>query len=663
MSHEIRTPLNGVIGMANLLSSTQLDVRQDRLVANLSRSGQALLAIINDILDFSKIEAGRLELFEVDFDPREVIADVADLFCERCTAKGLELVYFVGEDVPEKLKGDPGRVRQILVNLVGNAMKFTERGEILIELGIVKSEAESLVLSFAVEDTGIGIAPEKRSQVFQSFRQVDDSMTRSRGGTGLGLAISRQLVEMMGGAIGLESELGRGSRFHFTIRCNRSAQDKRTERKLDRPLRVLATDGNAVSAHVQSMYFALWGIDATFANTAAEAEAYWDAAVTGGQNFDAVIVDLKGLAEAGIALGRKIRDDRRGQTSDVIFLIGMDRFVADKSLDAIDAIATLSKPVRPSELFNALAAVASGARKSGISEFYVRRTGHGAMPFFNARILVAEDNPVNQDVATGVLENMGCKVVTAPNGAVAARLLAQEKFDLVLMDCEMPEMDGFEATRRIRKLEGMTSALENDGERRRTPIVALTAHALADIRDRCLAAGMDDFLVKPFDEWQMGEALRRWIGKCEREPTEIERKRATRRFVAPVAVVEESPIDRASLDNVTAFRGPNGSVLLQRVVTRFSDTAPSLVASLKEKHQADAAEDMWRIAHTLKSSSAALGAIRLSKICAEIEAQGKTNGVGPVGPLLEPLETELAAALKSLAAIVGERHESVAAVG
>ncbi len=235
MSHEIRTPLNGVIGMANLLSSTALDARQGHLVANVSRSGQALLTIINDILDFSKIEAGRLELFDVDFDPREVVADVADLFCERCTSKGLELVYFVAEDVPDKLRGDPGRIRQILVNLVGNAMKFTERGEILIELGVAKSEPDELTLSFAIEDTGIGISPEKRSQVFQSFRQVDGSMTRSRGGTGLGLAISRQLVELMGGAIGVESEFGRGSRFHFTIHCKRSAEaQKRAERKLER---------------------------------------------------------------------------------------------------------------------------------------------------------------------------------------------------------------------------------------------------------------------------------------------------------------------------------------------------------------------------------------------------------------------------------------------
>jgi CheY-like chemotaxis protein len=407
----------------------------------------------------------------------------------------------------------------------------------------------------------------------------------------------------------------------------------------------------------------MWGIDATMATTALEAEKLWNEALAAGQGFDAVILDLKGLAESGVDLARKIRSDMRGKRAEVIFLIGMDRFVADKSLDEIDAVATLSKPVRPSEMFNALMAVAVGARNQGVSSFFVQRNTRSAMPYFNARILCAEDNPVNQDVVIGILENMGIKVVTAPNGAVAARLMAQEKFDAVLMDCEMPEMDGFEATRRIRQLEAMTGELA-DGKAQHTPIIALTAHALADIRDRCIDAGMDDFLVKPFDEAQMGQTLRRWIGPLEREATDTERRRAARRFVrSGEAPPEEAAIDMSVLDSVSAFKGANGGVLLNRVIARFNDTAPNLVAQLHEKFDAGAGEELWRIAHTLKSSSAALGAKRLSKRCAEIEALAKANGVSAVAPLLETLNGELAAALKGLHAITGESNESAAAVG
>ena len=668
MSHEIRTPLNGVIGMANLLSSTSLDARQSRLVGNLARSGQALLAIINDILDFSKIEAGHLELFDVEFDPREIIAEVTDLFCERCVAKGLELVYFVAEDVPERMRGDSGRVRQILVNLVGNAVKFTEQGEILIELAVAESGKNEVLLSFAVEDTGIGIAPEKCPQVFESFRQVDDSMTRSRGGTGLGLAISRQLVELMGGTIGVESEIGRGSRFHFTLRCKCSSEstEPRPARQLERSLRTLAVDTNAVSARVLSAYLTLWGLDATFAKTVEEAEAVWESAAAKGNGFDVVILDIKGLAEAGIELGRKIRADRRGTPAEIALLIGMDRFVADKSLETVDAIATLTKPIRPSELFNSLAAVASGSHKDGRAPFYVRRAARVEMPYFKARILLAEDNPVNQEVATGILKNMGCQVVTAPNGAVAARLPAAEKFDLILMDCEMPELDGFEATKRIRQIEKLAGEREGGaGQCARTPIIALTAHALASVRQKCLAAGMDDFLTKPFDEMQITAALRRWIGSLEGVPAEAEHTCAPQ-YDGPLAsqiTPEDFAIDRETLDSVSAFKGAGGQALLKRVVSRFVDTAPGLAVSLRQKCDEENLEDLWRVAHSLKSSAAALGAKRLSKCCGEIETLAREGGAAHLPALLISLDAELASALRGLTVIVGECDEPVALRG
>src|SRR5205807_6214860 len=275
MSHEIRTPMNGVVGTANLLATTPLNDRQTQLVHNLVGSGQALLGIINDILDLSKIEAGHFELAEVDFDPRELIAEITDLFSERCTSKGIEFIYFVAEDVPHRLTGDPARLRQVLINLVGNAIKFTERGEILVELSLTDSTQQHATLHCSVTDTGVGIDPEQRAKIFEAFYQVDGSMTRSRGGTGLGLSIVKELVTLMGGDVGVESELGRGSRFWFTARLDRSDDAlaaTRRPRALERPWRALAVDANAVSAEVMSRYFTSWRIDAWICASAAEAE-------------------------------------------------------------------------------------------------------------------------------------------------------------------------------------------------------------------------------------------------------------------------------------------------------------------------------------------------------------------------------------------------------
>ncbi len=615
MSHEIRTPMNGILGMANLLAASTLGERQRRLVASLSGSGQALLAIINDILDFSKIEAGRFELFESDFDPRDVLAEVAAVFCERCAAKNLELVYFIAEDVPSRLRGDPVRLRQVIINLVGNAIKFTERGEVLLEVTIAQREEGNVVLSVSVEDTGIGIEASKRDKVFESFHQVDNSITRSRGGSGLGLTISKQLVELMGGKIGVESEVGRGSRFYFTVRCGAREKGETALRRLAKPVRVLLVDTNAVSAHVMSLYLGSWNADVAAATTAEKAIETVAEARASHRPFDAAIVDAKGLGNAGVALAHRLHDE--GAAIPVVLLIGMDVTLSDEALDGVGAVDMFTKPARPNDLFEVLNAIAQGEGSGETARKATKRNAQSRRPQFDAHILVAEDNPVNQDVAVGPLQSLGCRVVTAPNGRSAVQSFAQEKFDLILMDCEMPIVDGLEATKRIRQLEELEKA--RGGMAARIPIIALTAHALADIHESCLGAGMDDFLTKPFDEAQ--SPPRRWIASLER--TAVERYET-------VAKPLPATIDTVAIAAIRAMDSKRGDTLLKNVVTKFRATSPALVATIREKSASGDAETVWRTAHSLKSSAGALGAKLLAQHCATIETAAREKGIDGV---------------------------------
>ena len=647
MSHEIRTPMNGILGMANLLASGNLSEHQRRLVTSLTGSGQALLAIINDILDFSKIEAGRFELFESDFDPRDVLAEVAAVFCERCAAKNLELVYFIAEDVPSQLRGDPVRLRQVIINLVGNALKFTERGEILLEMTVAQRQQGDMVLSVSVKDTGIGIEASKRDKVFESFHQLDNSITRSRGGSGLGLTISKQLVELMGGKIGVESEVGRGSRFFFTVRCGAPDKGATSPRLLSKRLRVLLADANAASARVMSLYLASWNADVVAAATADNAAEAVAEALASRQPFDAAIVDVKGLGDAGITLAHQLRGGPAA--TPVVLLIGMDGSLSDEALDGVGAVDMFTKPSRPNDLFEVLNVIAQGEVRNATARKTAKRSAQSRRPQFDAHILVAEDNPVNQEVAEGLLQALGCRVVTAPNGQSAIESFARDKFDLILMDCEMPVVDGIEATKRIRQLEALEKA--QGGKATRIPIVALTAHALADIHESCLAAGMDDFFTKPFDEAQIVGALRRWIGPLEREA-------AAQSEAADKPV--PATIDTAAITAIRAMDSKGGDALLKSVVTKFLATSPALVATIREKFASGDAEAVWRSAHSLKSSASALGAKLLAQHCANIEAGAREKGVDAVKDLIPTLDTEFTAAAEQLEELIRGTYESAA---
>jgi two-component system sensor histidine kinase/response regulator len=642
MSHEIRTPMNGILGIANLLTSTSLNERQERFVENLNRSGQALLGVINDILDFSKIEAGRFELFEVEFDLRDMIGDVIDLFSERCASAGLEFIYEIAEDVPSHLRGDPVRLRQVLANLISNAIKFTERGEIFLKVAAESRAADRVVLACSVEDTGIGIAAADHDKVFQSFQQLDGSMTRVRGGSGLGLAITKQMVELMGGQIGFESESGRGSRFRFTVQmaCPAPAErDAPAKQPFPDTFRVLVADSNAASARVLSRYLESWNIHADVVTTTAEAETRWREAANEGADFKVAIIDLKGFGRAGIELAKSIKAGQ--QPSKLILLVGMEDTIAEERIGELGAVATLAKPARPSELYNCLAHLAAASEERDLRAFSMKRKQREKRLSFGGRILVAEDNLVNREVVTGILESMGLEVVTAPNGRAALDLFMQDKFDVVLMDCEMPVIDGLEAARQIRAFEMRKGPAD---ETKRTPIIALTAHALIEVRERCLRAGMDDFLTKPFNEMQMGEALRRWLTPVVRAAvmmTEPAHETNTLPATAPA-------IDTSVFAGIRAFQGAKGAARLRQILSRFLVEAPTLVKTIHSMHAEGNRDAVWRTAHSLKSSSAALGALQLSSRCATIELLARENGLEPVTPHLLSLDADLAAATGGL---------------
>jgi PAS domain S-box-containing protein len=656
MSHEIRTPMNGVLGMANLLASTVLDQRQRRLVENVSRSGEALLAIINDILDFAKIEAGKFELSEVPFDARSTIAELTELLAERCAKKGIEFVCFVDEAIPSQLIGDPARLRQVLLNLVGNSIKFTDRGEILVELTLARRDADSVVVNIAVEDTGIGIQPDQKARIFESFHQVDGSMTRARGGSGLGLAITRQLVELMGGKISVESEFGRGSRFSFTVAFKHppgAAEWGPLARRIPRPLTALLADANAVSAHIISQYLAEWRVDATIASTLEETDAVLREAEAAGAPFGVVVLDARGLGPETLDLAKSVR--ARAPRTEVILLVGLDRYMVDRGLETVGALSILPKPVHPSELFDALTTAATDPAARALTTRLDRHAPGSERPDFAARILVAEDNAVNQEVATGILESMGCRVVTAPHGRAAAKLFAQEKFDLILMDCEMPVMDGIEATRRIRQMEAMMQGLpEGADPRRRAPIIALTAHALSEVRDRCLEAGMDDFLAKPFEERQMAATLMRWLVPRGVIPARM--AEAATGAAGPDERLTDTVIDAAVIDGLRALDRDPKSSRLARAVSRFVEIAPPLVSTIRRNCDEDDAESLWKAAHSLKSSAGALGAKQLSRRCAEIETLARNSGAEGTRALVAALETDLTRAINGLQSTLGEAH-------
>jgi two-component system, sensor histidine kinase and response regulator len=625
MSHEIRTPMNGITGMVELALDTRLTERQRDYLETVKTSADSLLALLNDILDFSKIEAGKLTLDNTSFSLRDVVDDTMKALGQRAHAKGLELVCEIRSDVPDQVVGDPSRLRQIVVNLVGNAIKFTDRGEVVLRARLKRQDDASVLVHFTVTDTGIGIPKEKQRLIFQEFEQADQSITRVYGGTGLGLAIVSKLAAAMRGEVWVESQPGHGSSFHFTTLFGLQSKAPQCAPAVPRAYQdatVLVVDDNATTRETLKELLQSWKLRPAVADSGPAALTALERAFAQGTPFKLVLLDAHMPGMDGFGVAEQVRGNSRLSAVQLIMLSPCGQLDDDR-VRALQVAAHLSKPVKESELFHCVVRALDGPVET-------TTIGNGHMIVENKpnedaslsasgslTILLAEDNVVNQRVALGILEKRGHTVVVANNGKEAVQAVATQRFDLVLMDVRMPEMDGIEATAEIRRTEAAR------GER--TPIIAMTAHAMKGDREHCLAAGMDDYLTKPVQVRDLLTAIDRHTQSKSAtqsdKATEHDRSSSGQRTELAKSQGGVEPVDLATL----LARVEDDWELLHEMVELFLESSPSLMAEIEAGAARRDRRTVERAAHALKGAMQSISAVPAAHAAAIVEERARLD--------------------------------------